>query len=125
MKEEPVFLNGEQRQRVDAVIRKHASIRGWALHAVSVRSNHLHIAVTVRELPKRARDQFKANATRVLREPPSPIENEKIWTKGGDIEFIDTEDDLEKWCYISPKRKTGWIRSNEKFREQPSVRMVR
>jgi len=96
MKEEPVLLNGEQRHRVEAVIRKHALLRGWALHAVSVRSNHLHIAVTVRELPKRARDQFKANATRVLRESPLPIENEKIWTKGGDIEIVDTEDDLEK-----------------------------
>ena len=27
---------------------------------------------------------------------PNPITNEKVWTKGGDIEFIDTDDDLEQ-----------------------------
>ena len=94
MKEQAVFLNEHQRQRVEAVIRKHATIRGWSLHAISARSNHVHIAVTACDPPKRVRDQFKANATRVLREPPTPVKNERVWTKGGDIEFVDTEDDL-------------------------------
>jgi hypothetical protein len=47
-------------------------------------------------MPKTVRDQFKANATRVLRAIPKPIANEKVWTKGGDIEFIATDDDLER-----------------------------
>ena len=45
--------------------------------------------------PKKVRDQFKANATRVLRSPPDAIEREKIWTRGGDIEIIDGEVNLE------------------------------
>ena len=45
---------------------------------------------------KRVRDELKANATRVLRRRENPITNEKVWTKGGDIQFIDTEDDLEQ-----------------------------
>ena len=94
MKEQPVFLNEHQRQQVETVIREHATIRGWSLHAVSARSNHVHIAVTACDPPKRVRDQFKANATRVLRELPAPVKTEKVWTKGGDIEFVDTEDDL-------------------------------
>ena len=96
MKEKPVTLTDTQREAVDKTIREHASIRGWELHACSVRSNHVHVAVTAAAPPKRVRDQFKANGTRVLREPPNPITNEKIWTKGGDIEFIDTDDDLEQ-----------------------------
>jgi len=96
MKDKPLFLNETQRAEVEDVIRKHAQIRGWALHAVSARTNHVHVAVTAAAPPKRVRDQFKANGTRVLREPPDPVTHEKVWTKGGDIEFIDTDDELEQ-----------------------------
>ncbi len=107
MKEKAVFLSSKQREAVEAVIREHAEYRNWRLHAVSVRSNHVHVAVTV--VPKtgnhdnrmadgikRVRDQFKANATRVLRQGENPVKNEKVWTKGGDIQFVDSDDDLEQ-----------------------------
>ncbi len=96
MKEPPFVLNASQRQRVDAVCRKHAEIRNWTLHAISVRSNHVHLTVSAAKDPKLVRDQFKSNATRVLREPPDAIHQEHIWTRGGDIEFIDREVDLEQ-----------------------------
>lgn len=94
MKEKPVLLNATQREAVEKAIRDHAAIRGWELHGVSVRSNHVHVAVTAAAPPKRVRDQFKANGTTALRRIPNPIRNEKVWTKGGDIQFIDTDDDL-------------------------------
>ena len=56
----------------------------------------MHAAVSAAAIPKQVRDQLKANATRALRALPNPVSNEKVWTKGGDIEFIDTDDDLEK-----------------------------
>ena len=107
MKEKAVLLSSEQRDAVENVIREHAEHRGWELHAVSARSNHVHVAVTVvpktgnqsyrvADGVKRVRDQFKANATRVLRQGENPIRNEKVWTKGGDIQFIDTDEDLEQ-----------------------------
>ncbi|MEX0819835.1 MAG: transposase [Pirellulaceae bacterium] len=108
MKDKPLFLNESQRAEVEKVIRKHANIRGWELHAVSARSNHVHVAVTVvpkvsgkalaagSSAVKRVRDQFKANGTTALRRMTEPVTHEKVWTKGGDIEFIDTDDDLEQ-----------------------------
>ena len=107
MKEKTVLLDEQHRILVEEVIREHSQIRGWELHAVSVRSNHVHVAVTVvpktgnqdyrvADGVKRVRDEFKANATRVLRRCDKPIQNEKVWTKGGDIQFIDSEDDLEQ-----------------------------
>ena len=107
MKEKAVLLSPEQRLGVEDVIRKHSLHRGWELHAVSALSNHVHVAVTVvpksgnqnyrvADGVKRVRDQFKANATRVLRHGENRIPNEKVWTKGGDIQFIDTDDDLEQ-----------------------------
>ena len=107
MKEQPVLLDQCQRDAIEDAIRKHSEHRGWRLHAVSARSNHVHVAVSV--MPKtgnpeyriadgvkRVRDQFKANATRVLRQSNNPVQNEKIWTKGGDIQFVDTDAGLEQ-----------------------------
>jgi len=96
MTERPVLLSESHRACVEKVIRAHAELRGWALHAVSARSNHVHVAVTANAPPKRVRDQFKANGTRVLRERPDRIANKKVWTKGGDIEFIDSDEELEQ-----------------------------
>ena len=106
MKEKPVLLDVKQREVVETVIREHAEHRGWELYAVSARSNHVHVGVSV--VPqtgnqdyrltdgiKRVRDQFKANATRVLRRCENPVLNERVWTKGGDIQFVDTDADLE------------------------------
>ena len=96
MTEAPVYLNSEQRRKVEHVCHQHAEIRGWVLHAASARSNHVHIAVTADTAPKKVRDQFKANATRVLREPPGMVAKERIWTRGGDIEILDDDESLER-----------------------------
>lgn len=96
MKGEVVLLNAAQRARVEKVCREHAEHRGWVLHAVSARSNHVHLLVAADGKAQKVRDQFKANATRVLREAPDPIKNEKVWTRGGDCEIVDGDDDLEQ-----------------------------
>ena len=94
MKERALTLSPAQRLRIEDVCRQHADIRNWQMHAMSVRSNHVHLVVSAAADPQKVRDQFKANATRVLRQPPHAIEQEHIWTRGGDIEFIDRESDL-------------------------------
>jgi REP element-mobilizing transposase RayT len=96
LKEQPVLLSTEQRESVARVIQQHAEIRGWKLVAATVRTNHVHVVVSAAALPTQVRDQLKANATRVLRTTTPPITNEKIWAKGGDIEFIDTDEELER-----------------------------
>lgn len=98
MTEQAVVLNEVQRGKVESVIRKHARIRGWELHAVRARTNHVHVVVTVpvSVKPQTARDQFKANATRVLRDSPDAITNTKVWTRGGDCEVVDGDDNLQR-----------------------------
>jgi REP element-mobilizing transposase RayT len=96
LSERPVTLTESQQLKVEAVCREHARIRGSVLHAVSARSNHVHLAVTADKEPDVVRDQFKANATRVLREGPDAISNDKVWTRGGDCEIVDGEEELER-----------------------------
>lgn len=92
----PVMLNKIQRQKVEAVCRKHATIRGWVFHAVNARSNHVQLAVTADLRPEIVRDQFKANATRVLRQEPGRLTTDRIWTRGGDCEIVDGDEELER-----------------------------
>ena len=112
MKERAVLLDAQHRQVVEDVVGKHSDIRGWELHAVSVRSNHVHVVVTVvpktgnkdyrvADGVKRIRDELKANATRVLRRCANPITNEKVWTRGGDIQFIESDDLEQVVIYVS------------------------
>ncbi|KAA5542146.1 hypothetical protein FYK55_15160 [Roseiconus nitratireducens] len=96
LKEPAVFLDPRQRIAVNDRIRQHAAIRNWELHAVSVRSNHVHVVVTACVTPKRVRDQFKANATTALRRMRDPMTRQRVWTKGGDIILIDRDDDLQR-----------------------------
>ena len=106
MKEALVMLSDVQREKVEQICRQHADIRGWKLHAVDARSNHVHLAVTTDASPGKTRDQFKANATRVLRQPPEAITNEKVWTRGGDVEIVDDEEGLQQVVlYITAAQK--------------------
>ena len=92
----PITLNEIQRKKVEVVCREHAEHRRWDLHAVSARSNHVHLAVTADKPAEVVRDQFKANATRVLKSEPSALKCDKVWTRGGDTQVVDGESALEQ-----------------------------
>ncbi len=96
MNENPVLLTPVQRNKIELICFEHVKIRNWHIHAIAVRSNHVHIVVTADAEPTKVRDQFKANSTRVLRQPPEALNREKVWTRGGDCSNVDNEDDLEK-----------------------------
>ena len=44
---------------------------------------------------KQVRDQLKANCTQALRKQEKPLVADRTWTKGGDCEILDTDDDIE------------------------------
>src|SRR5216683_5146883 len=46
MVEPAVVLTTEQRSLVEQTIADHCRIRGWELHAVRARTNHIHVVVT-------------------------------------------------------------------------------
>ena len=69
LKGEPVRLDAKRRSSVESAIRETCSIRTWILHAVSVRTNHVHIVVSIGlKKPDTALNAFKANATRQMRQ---------------------------------------------------------
>ena len=110
MTEDACRLDAEQRIIVEDTVKDHCRIRGWELHTVNARSNHVHAVVAANEAPKIVRNQLKAWCTRNLKEnvrnrsrvracgPRSngnaPI-RKKWWTEGGSIRLLDDEVSLE------------------------------
>jgi hypothetical protein len=68
MTEDACRLDAEQREVVERQVVETCRFRGWHLHAVNCRSNHLHIVVTAGQRPEVVRSQLKAWCTRRLKE---------------------------------------------------------
>ena len=69
LKGEPVILNAAQREFVENGVRETCALRRWHLRALNVRTNHVHVVVSIGETkPERALNAFKANATMRMRQ---------------------------------------------------------
>jgi len=95
MKGEAVLLEPNDREAVEEACRKHCLHRGWQLLAVNARTNHVHVVVAADASPQTVRDQLKANCTGALRRQAEPLNVERTWTRGGDCEILDTDDEIE------------------------------
>ena len=91
----PGSLNASQRQSVDSAIREVCAYRRWFLHALNVRTNHVHIVVSIGKIkPGKALNALKAYATRHMRQqgcweyPHSP------WADRGSQRYLLNEQSL-------------------------------
>ncbi len=103
MTESALTLDPEQRRIVEDTIAKHCRIRGWYLHAVNCRTQHVHVVVTApKRHPKVVMDQFKAWCTRHLKdlERARNVAAESIrqnwWTQGGSKRWLNNEKSLRE-----------------------------
>ncbi|MBL6705133.1 MAG: transposase [Planctomycetaceae bacterium] len=94
MSEDAVRLTPDQRQAVEDQIKETCQHRGWHLHAVNCRSNHVHAVVSPDETPpKKIRSDLKAYATRRLKSFDNT--RDKWWAERGSIRWVYTDGDLE------------------------------
>lgn len=91
-----VLLSQDDREAVNAECQRLSDFRQWKLWIANARSNHVHAVVSAPGFAgDKVRDQLKANCTRVLRERREPFRDRPVWTKLGDWECINGDDDLE------------------------------
>jgi REP element-mobilizing transposase RayT len=84
LKSPPVTLNARQRQSVDAAIREVCRHKQWFLHALNVRTNHVHSVVSIGTAKAdRALNAFKAYATRRMRKDGNWREQHSPWADKG------------------------------------------
>jgi REP element-mobilizing transposase RayT len=97
LKGEPVVLNVAQRASVARAIRDTCAHRKWLLHALSVRTNHVHTVVAIGgKKPELALNALKANATRQMKEDGGWRMTHSPWVDRGSKRYLWNERSLEK-----------------------------
>src|SRR5205823_3549622 len=81
MTDDAVVLSDAQRELVEATIRGVVEYRKWGLHALNVRTNHVHLVVTADVHPDTVMEQLKAWCSRRLSEQLG--RKRKWWTEHG------------------------------------------
>jgi REP element-mobilizing transposase RayT len=100
MTEDACRLAQHQRERVNKQVAETCAHKGWILHAVNCRSNHVHVVLTSTAHPKTIREQLKAWCTRRLKEQqvelgiPEHERRNNWWTERGSIRWLFREADL-------------------------------
>jgi REP element-mobilizing transposase RayT len=106
MSEDACLLTASERMIVERQVAETCQHRGWTLHAVNCRSNHLHAVIGAPGVPpKKIRADIKAWSTRRLKEQSAcnqakpeasaraPREN--WWAERGSIRWIFDDEALE------------------------------
>jgi REP element-mobilizing transposase RayT len=95
LKTAPVQLNAERRKVVQLAIRETCKKRNWLLHAVNVRTNHIHSIIASNKKPEIVLNALKANATRKLRENGLWLNDHSPWADKGSKRRLWTEKSIE------------------------------
>jgi REP element-mobilizing transposase RayT len=88
-------LNRTQRGVVELAIREVCKHGSYLLHAVNVRTNHVHSVVTAPCKPEHVMDGFKAYATRQLRKSGLLNRDMKPWARHGSTPCLWTEEQVQ------------------------------
>ena len=88
LKQPPVKLDAARRESIKAAIRETCMIRNWLLHALNIRTNHVHSVVSAGCHPTRILNAFKANATRKMREAGCWNSTESPWALKGSKRYL-------------------------------------
>jgi REP element-mobilizing transposase RayT len=97
-KAKTVTLDDGRRDVVRSTIIEVCSHRGWSLHELNVRSNHVHVVVSAPCPPERVLNDFKAWATRRLRETGQYHDRRSPWSEHGSKRYLWKPHQLEAAC---------------------------
>jgi len=102
MSQDMFLLNPRMAPVVQRAMEEVCKHLGWTLHAVNVRTNHVHALVGANVLPERVMNDFKAYATRSLREAGLIGADRRVWARHGSTRWIDTDRSFElaKECVV-------------------------
>jgi hypothetical protein len=97
LKHDIILLSDQHRDVVFSEIEYHCKNRQWKLWVANPRTNHVHVVVTAPGyFGKKVRDQLKANCTGGLRQDDKQFTDRPVWSVGGDVQVLETNDDLDQ-----------------------------
>jgi REP element-mobilizing transposase RayT len=83
LREQPYSIQPEQREIVMQSIREVCLNRGWTLHAVHVRTTHVHVVAESDHRPEAMMNTFKAYASRALNRSGAGGDSKRRWARHG------------------------------------------
>lgn len=102
LKHDPVSLSPAARAIVESAIHGVCEHRGWTVHAINVRTNHVHVVVSASGPPEPAMNAFKSWATRRLRESALVGPDTRVWSRHGSTVYLFREDKVaEQVKYVT------------------------
>lgn len=99
--QQPFLIDPKARGVLVLAIESHADIRKWHIHALNVRTNHIHLVVSGTAAPSRALNEFKAYCTRHLRSEKLIAADRKVWARGGSTRWLWTSYHLDRACWYT------------------------
>ncbi len=93
-----VVLNEACRGIVHVAIGDVAEHRDWTLHAVNVRTNHVHVVVGAGAPPEQVMNAMKSWATRRMVEAGVLPSGTKAWTRHGSTRYLWKEEQVAEAC---------------------------
>jgi REP element-mobilizing transposase RayT len=91
-----VLLDARARSIVETTVQQVCEHRGWMLHAVHARTNHVHAVVTAGRAPEDILGAIKAWSTRRLLEAGVFASGTPIWSHHGSTLYLWTQSSLER-----------------------------
>src|ERR1043165_8227586 len=88
------ILNSSHRALVESAIREVCDHRKYLLHAINVRTNHVHAVVTAMTKPEPILNAFKSYSTRAMRLKGVVKESGKLWSRHGSTVYLWKERDV-------------------------------
>jgi len=94
----PFLMDAAARDVVRRAIEQTCELRSWVIHAINVRTNHVHIVVTASLHPEAVMRSLKAWSTRWLREHGLVQPAQHVWTRHGSTIYLWKPDQLQAIC---------------------------
>jgi hypothetical protein len=84
----PMSLDADQREAVDDAVREVCTYRGWTLHALNVRTNHVHVVVAATLPIERVMTDLKRYSTRKLATRALIEAGRHPWASHGSTRYV-------------------------------------
>jgi len=96
MKDAPVVLDPKMREIADAAVREACREFSWTLHAIEVRSNHVHVVVTASDAsPGKVMGILKVRGTQALNALGRAGSRDRWWAGEGSKRILNSPASVE------------------------------
>jgi REP element-mobilizing transposase RayT len=101
MNEPPFYLDAPRRQITLRAICEIVNRKRWTLHAVHVRSNHVHVVLSANGPPELVMNDLKTAASRRLNKAYPAEHGRTRWTRHGSTRYLWSEESVaQKVRYV-------------------------